>query len=330
MISATKFLVSEEKIKLIFEKAGIGDVSAISEMTSGEFNAIYCVSSKGKEYVIKIAPKEKANILTYEKEMMEQEVAFYQIMNEKTSISVPKIFFSDFSEKIIPAQYFIMEKVDGTVLNKIKLGNDERAKVQEMITEILSELHKVKNDKFGYPQNGLEDNWYLAIKKMVENLKKDCEVKGKSFKKCQVLLEYIERYKDILKNVDSCCVNFDLHEGNLIYNNSDGKIRLTLIDPERGFYGDFLADFVNVEMMKFTLENKTATIESYNKYSKTKISLSREEIIRYSVALCYIALIMYTEKFYRYKIYNFGYIRNIFASNTFWKSGIKGLMSDES
>lgn len=329
MISATKFLVSEEKIKVIFEKSGLGAVSVVTEMTSGEFNAIYCVTANGKDYVIKIAPNKKSNVLTYEKSMMEQEVMFYNLLRRSTNILVPEIYYSDFSEKIIPAQYFIMEKVRGAVLNKVKRSRDENAKIQEMIAEVLANLHKVQGEKFGYVQNGLEDNWHLAIKKMVENLGKDCDKKGKSFKKGKTLLGYIEKHQNILKKVDSCCVNFDLHEGNLFYNKVDGEIQLTLIDPERSFFGDRISDFVNTDIMKFALESKTTAISNYNKYSETKITPTSEEVIRFSIMACYVALIMYTEKFYRYKVYNFGYIRNILAANLFWNTGIKGLKNND-
>lgn len=329
MISSTKLFVTDEKIKEIFTTAKISNVTKIRPLAEGEFNSIYSVSTIDKDYVIKIAPNIGGNILTYEKGMMDQEVMFYNLLCKETDILVPKIYYSDFSKEIIPTEYFIMEKVDGVVLDKAKLSREESSKIQEMMCEILAKTHKIKNAKFGYVQNGLEDNWYLALKKMIENLECDCNAKGKSFKKGKILLMYVEKYKDILEETEARCVNFDLHYKNLFYKKVDGEIKLTLIDPERSFFGDFMSDVVCIEMMKMNFDSKKAGIFDYNKYAELPINFTREEKIRYYIMLCYVALIMYTEKFYRYKFYNFGYWRNVFASGAMLSVSLKWLKSNE-
>ena len=102
-------------------------------------------------------------------------------------------------------------------------------------------------------------------------------------------------------------MNFDLWDSNILYNNG----RICLIDPERGFWGDPVADFITVRPgQKVPLSAKKKEIEIYNETADEKIILSRETEIRYALAVCYLALIEEVEKYVRYEPENPNYIRN--------------------
>lgn len=162
MKSKTKYYIDEAKIKDIFAYAQLGDVESVMELTAGEFNSAYCVDAGGKEYVLKVAPKDFSHTLTYEKDIMPREVDFYKIIAEKSQVKTPHIYCYDDSKSIISSKYFIMEKLDGKPLSDCNIGKDERANVQAKIGEMVAALHSIKGAGFGYEQNGLQDNWYLA------------------------------------------------------------------------------------------------------------------------------------------------------------------------
>lgn len=312
MISKTKFEVDRETIAKLFRKADLGEAERVLPMGAGEFNAVYSVTADGMEYAIKIAPKEDLRVLTYEKDMMRSEVFWYGKIKEHTDIPIPKIYYSDFSRKEIPADFFIMEKLNAKLLSSLKLSHEEKNDVDRRTAIMAAQIHKVKNDRYGYVQNGLYDNWYSAIRSMTENLIYDCRRAGRKTPKGEKLLSYIDKYKDVLSKAPCAMVNFDLGPYNIMVDGSGDSAKYYWIDPERTFWGDPIADFVCLDIMN-PLENKGETIKAYNSVADVQITASDNEKIRYAVAEAYLSLIMEAEKYYRYTPRHFGWWRNVAA-----------------
>ena len=62
----------------------------------------------------------------------------------------------------------------------------------------------------------LQDNWYLAIRSMTENLIIDAKSKGHKCRRGIRLLGFIDKFKSILEARSRCMVNFDLWAPNVI------------------------------------------------------------------------------------------------------------------
>lgn len=323
MKSKTKYFVSESQIAEIFAVAGLGEVTKVAELSAGEFNSAYHVTANGTEYVLKIAPKNNSHTLTYEKDIMARELESYRLIAEKTDVKTPKIYYFDDTLSIISTKYFIMEKLDSKPLNTVKLSKPERQNVNKLIGDMVAKLHTVKGNGFGYEQNGLYSNWYLALRSMVENLINDCARLNKKCKKGTKLLKYIDKCRAILENVESVYTHYDIWDGNIFYKNDNGEIELTLIDTERGFWGDGIGDFVSIEML--TPLNKKMSVIGYNKLVEKPISFTRDEMIRYYIMIAYLGLIVYTEKFARYKTWQSKYFINIVLSKILLTQAFNGL-----
>lgn len=323
MKSKTKYFVSESQIAEIFAMAGLGDVANVAELSAGEFNSAYHVTANGAEYVLKIAPKDNSNTLTYESDIMAREVEFYRLIADNTDVKTPKIYHYDDTLLIIPTKYFIMEMLDSRPLNTVKLSKLERQSVSKLTGEMVAKLHTIKGDGFGYEQNGLYSSWYLALRSMVENLINDCARLNKKCKKGTKLLKFIDMSKGILEKVEPIYTHYDIWDGNIFYKNTNGDIELTLIDTERGFWGDGIGDFVSIELL--TALNKKKSVIGYNKLADKPISFTRDEMIRYYIMTAYLGLIVYTEKFARYKKWQFKYYINIAMSNILLKQAFNGL-----
>lgn len=323
MKSKTKYLLNESQISEIFNSAKLGAVANVAELSAGEFNSAYHVKANGTEYVLKIAPKDNTHTLTYESDIIAREVEFYRLIAEKTDVKTPKIYYYDDTLSIIPTKYFIMEMLDSKPLNTVKLSKSERQKVNKLIGEMVAKLHTVKGNGFGYEQNGLYSNWYLALRSMVENLINDCARLNKKCKKGAKLLEFIDKSKAILERVEPVYTHYDIWDGNVFYINNNGDIELTLIDTERGFWGDGIGDFVSIELL--TALNKKKSVIGYNKLVEKPISFTRDEMIRYYIMTAYLGLIVYTEKFARYKTWQSKYFINIVLSNIMLKQAFNGL-----
>lgn len=327
MISKTKIEISNEKIVEIFENAGINGAGKIEPLGAGEYNAVFSVTAGGKEYALKIAPLPNQPVLTYEKDIMRSEVFWYKTMKEKTDILIPKIYHEDFSRTIIPCDYFIMEKIDGKTLDKATLSEEEKKFVKQELPVMLSKLHEIKSEKFGYIQNELFDDWYTALKSIFQNLVNDCEKSGHKTKRGMRALSLIEKNRTVLENVKGTMINYDLWEVNVICKRENGKLKLYWIDPERSFYGDPIFDFICLDFMK-AFSEKNEVKKAYNAFSKTKIGNGREENIRFAFADLLMGLIQETEKYYRYTPKNFGWWRNVFSSAFVYKRGFRVLENE--
>jgi aminoglycoside phosphotransferase (APT) family kinase protein len=158
MRSRTKLAVDHGTIVKLFEKAGIAGAENIAPLGVGEFTSVYSVDATGNGYAIKIAPKESAKILTYEKQIMAQEVYYYFLMAAQAKISIPEIYYSDFSKTEIPSEFFINERLEGEQIDQAALSDQQREEVEKKLAGMVAKMHAVKGDRFGYLQNGLYDN----------------------------------------------------------------------------------------------------------------------------------------------------------------------------
>lgn len=327
MRSKTKYFLSEIQISEIFQKSKLGKIDSFYAMGAGEFNSVYCVKCNGKEYVLKIAPHINKKVLTYEKDMLRIELKWYERIGNNTSIKIPEIYYFDFSKSIVDADYFIMEKLNGAQMDKFNADFSQKDSPTSKLAEMAAQIHRIKNDKYGYEQNGLFEDWYQAIKAMTQNLINDAKSAGHKSKSGNKLLTYIEKYKEILKKADCSMVNFDLWTPNVICNTDEyGNISYAWIDPERTFWGDRISDFVALEFGK-PLENKIQSIESYNGVADEPIKITTEIKIRYHIAMAYLALIQEVEKYYRYSIFNYGWIRNVVSAKILYNKAFKYLGS---
>jgi aminoglycoside phosphotransferase (APT) family kinase protein len=315
MRSKTKLAIDPETIKKLFDKAGIPGAEHIAPLGAGEYNSVYAANASGKAYAIKIAPHPSATILTYEQDMMAQEIYYYKLMANQARISVPQIFYVDFSKEEIPAEYFIMQRLSGTQIDQANLDDSQKKEAEQKLAAMAAQMHSVKGEKFGYRQNQLFDNWYLALESMVTNLIADCRRLHHGTRRGQKLLTYIHEHRAVLEKVESVLINFDIWPPNIFCDNQNDDIKLSWIDPERCLWGDRIADFVCLDFMNMSLNEKDATIQAYNQVSAEPVTVGTEEKIRFAIMLGYLGLIIEVEKYARYTLLHYGYWRNIMAAN---------------
>ena len=306
--SKTKYEASIEEINALFLRHGLGSVTNISPLGNGEFNAAYEVTCDDeKHYALKIAPPEGMKVLSYEENMMESEVFWYEMMHQNTDILCPKVYAVDFSREIIGCNCFIMQMMEGRPLTELNLSDDDLDSILRQKLSVLSKIHRIQGTGFGYRHRQQYSTWDEALKSMADSLISDCRALGYETPYGERFVGYIEKHADLLKTVPCRMVNFDLWDSNILYN--DGKI--CLIDPERGFWGDTIGDFITLAPgQKSPLSEKKEALEIYNSFAEEKIVLSKETEIRYALTVCYLALIEEVEKYVRYEPDNPNYIRN--------------------
>ena len=310
IISKTKFEASEAEIKELFSFHKVGNVLDITALGNGEFNAAYKVTcDNGAKYALKIAPPEDARVLSYEKNMMKSEVFWYSQLHEKTDILCPEVYVSDFTKEIIKSDCFIMEMMPGEPLWAVNYSDEEYEAVQKQKICMLTKIHRIANNRYGYIQTGLMDSWYEALKDMALRLVADSKNLGHDTPDGERLIRFIDKHEKLLGTIPCRMVNFDLWDSNILYHEGTGKI--CWIDPERGFWGDPVADFLTLGAgPKAPLAAKQKELTIYNEMARERIFLADETEIRYALAVCYLALIEEVEKHVRYESDNPNYLRN--------------------
>ena len=173
----------------------------------------------------------------------------------------------------------------------------EKAQAQAVLPEIAAKMHRISHDGFGYPQCGFFDTWPKALYAMTEAIVKDAEAVGQTCKNGERTLAYIRKHTAVLDRAECCMVNFDLWEANILCERTPDGIRYVMIDPERGFWGDPVMDFICFEFDK-PLKQKTASLHAYNSLAQRTLTAGCEEEIRFAFAQAYLGIVMEVERYY--------------------------------
>lgn len=291
MHSRTKATVTSEELLKMIELAGIKDLVKIEELTGGEFNLAYMIHTQTDRYILKIGPSEWTNMLTYEKGIMNVELWVYEQIRKNTDIKIPEIIYS--GKDIIGNQWFIMTVLSGKLLCDAQLNNDQLYKWQYQFGQALAQIHNIKNDKFGYMQVGLHENWKDAYYDMIFNLIADGEKQGNIIPDITGILRFIRKWEDALLDVKvPRLIHYDLFSNN-VFSDENGNFD-GLIDTERSFFGDYYSDFFAIDYLGYLEDNK-GLIDGYNSTAEEKIEFTPNARARVALSRLMLGILMFVE-----------------------------------
>lgn len=299
MREKTKQNIPESTISEIFKKHSLGGVKSVKALTGGMFNTVMKVETdEDKKYVIKIAPNEQTEVLTYEKDLIKSEVYMYELLSNVKSVHFPKVYGFNYDNSYA-YKYLIMEYIDAQMLNKVKLSKEEYDKVMYDLGRAMAEIHEIKSEiGFGYIQNGLKSTWKEAYYSMLENVINDALRKNAKIPCLKEIRKAVKENEFVLDCVTQpCLVHFDLWQGNIMV--KDGRL-YALIDCERAMFADVMGEFISLDYTSAFDKDKNKTlISGYNSFSKHSLQFNKEELIRLYFMKLYLSLIAYTETYYR-------------------------------
>ena len=296
MESITKRKLSDTQINLLVY-AGFGDkteVSVIKELTDGYFNNSYMIEfSNSEKVVLKVAPQDALQVLTYEKNLMHTEVTVLKELS-KIGIPVPKILFYDDTRLLIDGEYFFMTFLPGVPMNhlKDKIPPKQYENISQRLGQYAREISKVTSSYFGFigDKERQFQSWYSCYKRMIMDLIDDANhiQLPLPFSKKEAL-DLINRYKTELDSVlNPALVHKDLWEGNIFLDENSFEIT-GIIDCERALYAEPLMESV----CGFLDENEKFMSHFYG------IKLDRHEQTRIRLYKFYLYLLMFVEVPYR-------------------------------
>ncbi|MGL6201214.1 MAG: phosphotransferase family protein [Lachnospiraceae bacterium] len=324
MESKTKTKISEGKIKeLVVKNFGqAAEVTQVDELHGGMMNTAYLISYKGSveglnQMVLKVSSDSKAEILTYESQIMRAEVQFYKHMDGKP-IPIPKLIKYDFSHNDIDCDYFFISKVEGQLWQELlEVIDEENAnKLKYELGRYNAVIHSVKGEYFGYIKEDKKvhySTWADAFQSMVTDLIDDGKMRAVELPYDEIAA-VVNKHVTVLNEIkEPTLVNFDMWAGNVFLKENAGEYSISaIIDFERSFYGDPYADFIASMMIYDDVEKEAAFIKGYNELADKKLNITDNDRVRMNLYRLYMALILAVET-YRYDEeygqHVFGYVK---------------------
>ncbi len=267
----------------------------LEELKDGYFNTAYQMTLQdGSAYVMKVAPHESVAALRYERGLMKTEAAVMRLVQEQTSVPIPRIAYYDDSHQLIDHVFLIMEYLPGIPLNKLRsqLSSEVQEQIEYDLGAQTRQIHAITGAYFGFPHQVHQfASWKDRFAAMFQNVLQD----GKD-REIILPLPY-EEFEQLFTRFDFALeeittpqlVHWDLWDGNIFIDETTHQI-CGLIDFERALWGDPLMEchFAN-------FEEENAHMRGYG-HPLLKTESAKIRRMLYNL---YLYLIMIIECFYR-------------------------------
>jgi aminoglycoside phosphotransferase (APT) family kinase protein len=297
--SLTKRHLSIDQIQVLL-RHGVGphaELRDYAEVTDGIFNAVYTVTvadgqdGDGQELVLKVAPEPGTTLLRYEVDLMHTEAEFF-VRAGAAGVPLPELVAAE-----PDAGYLLMRRLDGQPLQDAKeaMTAPQLRSIRHELGVICARLSQVTGPAFGYPRRDghtRSASWRTSFLIMLDDILADAvEYRRELPEPAEAIRARVEKYGEILDEVrDPVLVHFDLWDGNVfVAPHGDGYRVEGVIDGERAFYGDPLAELVSLALFAEP-EEVPGVLDGF-----LGRPLSESERSRLRLYRIYLYLIMLTE-----------------------------------
>jgi aminoglycoside phosphotransferase (APT) family kinase protein len=289
---------SWEWARQVLEGAGLdpGRLAGVRPLTGGTYNTVEeLLLTDGTRYVLKVPPASTVPGLRYERELLVAEAEFYRAA-AVAEVTAPHVVAVGARTEV---PHLLMtacpgEPWDGSVTES------ERPPLRRELGRQVARLHTVTGPGFGYPSGALgplAPDWRTAFAAMIEAILDDARDYGARLPRS---VEQVERalragYPALDEVTVPALVHFDLWDGNiLLHRPADGELRIGgLIDGERMFWGDPLADFVSLALLG-DIRKDEAFLAGYRE-AGGRAEFDVPARVRLALYRAYLYLIMLTE-----------------------------------
>ena len=306
MKSRTKNRLSEEKIRELV-RIHFGrecETGEITELTGGMFNAIYRIERKNEKdaVILKVGVIPDTTLLTYERDIMPVEVECYRMIREQTTVPVPEVLAYDFSKRYIESNYFFMTELKGEPFSKVmkKMGQENADRIREELAGYLYQIHGIKGKYFGYftkDERRQYSTWKEAFFHMFRQILADGREHRVKLPYARIMAA-LQRHDGSLEDVrEPSLVEYDCHEGNIFVKKTGDSYTIEgILDFERAFWGDPIADFPTAFVFTDDIRKETAFLNAYLRVSGRN-AYTETDAVKYQLYRMYILTIMAAETF---------------------------------
>ncbi|MDQ0835261.1 aminoglycoside phosphotransferase (APT) family kinase protein [Streptomyces achromogenes] len=238
---------SRERARSVLAAAGIPPdrLARVRPLGGGTYNTVEELRlTDGNGYALKVAPTAPA--LRYESRLLLGEAELCRGAAE-AAVPAPRVVALD-------EQWLLMTMCPGEPWDDA-LTTAEQAELRTELGRQVARLHQVTGPGFGYPSGvfgPLAADWRSAFTAMFDAVLADARDYGARLPRPAGEVAAVARsaYGALDDVAVPRLVHFDLWPGNVLVDRTGGRARIGgLIDGERMFWGDPLADFVSLALL---------------------------------------------------------------------------------
>ncbi|MFE9443668.1 phosphotransferase family protein [Streptomyces sp. NPDC006602] len=287
-----------ERARRVLEEARLpaDRLTRVRPLTGGTYTTVEeLLLADGSRYVLKVAPAPTVPGLRYESQLLISEAEFYRAAAE-AGVPAPHVVAVG-GDSAVP--HLLMTACPGEPWNG-SLAESERAGLRMELGRQVALLHTVTGPGFGYPSGALgplAPDWRTAFGAMIEAVLDDARrYRARLPRPSDEVARTIRAALPALDEVTTpCLVHFDLWEGNILVDRPAGeRPRIGgLIDGERMFWGDPLADLVSLALLG-DIKKDEAFLAGYREAGE-RAEFDAPARLRLALYRAYLYLIMLAE-----------------------------------
>jgi aminoglycoside phosphotransferase (APT) family kinase protein len=233
---AHRFDVNKLAEYLMTHIAGFEGLLKVQQFEGGQSNPTFLLSTEKKQYVLRKKPPGK---LLPSAHMVEREFRIMKAL-EKTDVPVPAMYLLCEDDSIIGTPFFVMEYVQGRVLEEITLPGmtpQERHAIYFELIQVLAALHSVDYSARGLADFGKPGNYFS--RQIGRWSKQYMAAKTDEIVSMERLMAYLPA--NVPADETSCIVHGDYRMGNMLLHSTEPKV-VALLDWELSTLGHPLGD----------------------------------------------------------------------------------------
>jgi len=296
-----------DQVDAALEVAGVpaSDVVDRELLGGGTFNTVFRVRrTDGSALVIKLAPGPEITNMRHERGLLATEALFYE-RTQDVAVTVPKVLAHG-AELEGAGEWLVMTECGGQNWSELADRIDERQRrsLRHELGRQVANVHMVTGPGFGYPSESvgpLRGSWRSAFTDMLEAVLDDADRFNAPLPwSTEHIRAAYAANSAVLDDVTiPRLVHFDLWDGNILIDGLDGLDgpggpRIGgLIDAERAFWGDPIAEFVSLALLG-DIQQDDAFLDGYCAAGGS-VTIDEPERRRLALYRTYLYLIMLVE-----------------------------------
>ncbi|MFF3346259.1 phosphotransferase family protein [Streptomyces sp. NPDC002779] len=284
---------SWERAGRILSVAGLppGDLTGVRPLTGGTYNTVEeLLLADGSRYVLKVPPARTVPGLRHERDLLVSEADFYRAA-ATVGVTAPRVVAATPGE-------LLMTACPGDGWDDTLTDAEERQLRAELGRQVAL-LHRVSGPGHGCPSGALGPlaaDWRTAFTGMLDAVLDDARRYRPWLPRPveETARALRAGYPALAAITVPRLVHFDLWRGNILVDRSTGAPRIGgLIDGERMFWGDPVADFVSLALLG-DIEKDEAFLAGYREAGGL-VEFDTPTRLRLALYRAYLYLIMLTE-----------------------------------
>jgi fructosamine-3-kinase len=276
-------------------RSGLPPATGFVELSGGTFNMVLQATTAAGDVIVKVPPAPAVPLMRYERGITGTEALFYRLAAEHGIGSVPRTLYHGRVDEI---EALVLSTCPGRPWPEMtdQLDDDQRRAIRRQVGRELAALHSITGPGYGYPASPLAASWRAAFTNMMAAVLDDAARFGVLLPRSQTqVAAIVERVSPVLDGVATpALVHFDLWDGNILVDiREDGPRLGGLIDAERAFWGDPIAELVSLRLLG-DIEPDESLLAGYRE-AGGQVVLDRSARTRLTLYRLYLYLIMWVE-----------------------------------